>query len=303
VVASPPRTPDQRLARITPTLTYDGFDDADIVVEAVFEEMALKRQVFAELEGVTRPDAILATNTSFLDVDALAGATSRPDLVVGHHFFAPAHVMRLLEIVRGRKTRADVLATSMDLARRLRKVGVLVGNGPGFVGNRMYEAYAREAVFLVEEGNPPGRIDWVMQEFGMAMGPLAVQDLSGLDVSYPGSPCARAPARARRARPVCRRSAPRHGPAGAEERCGDGIGTTMVASRPSSLTSWTASASSRGGGHHAARGVSRGDRRPPGARSRQRGGVRSKRASRCGRWTSTSSTSTATAFPHGAAGR
>jgi 3-hydroxyacyl-CoA dehydrogenase len=140
--------------------------------------------VFAELDRIAKPDAILATNTSYLDVDALASTTSRPEAVVGHHFFSPANVMRLLEIVRGAATSPRVLATSVELARKLRKIGVVVGNGRGFVGNRMYEPYVRESVMLVEEGTAPAIIDRAMLEFGMAMGPLAVQDLTGLDIGY-----------------------------------------------------------------------------------------------------------------------
>jgi 3-hydroxyacyl-CoA dehydrogenase len=179
-----PEEAERRLALITPALSLDACGDADIVVEAVFESMAVKQEVFAELDRVVRPGAILATNTSYLDIDAIASVTSRPRLVVGHHFFSPAHVMRLLEIVRGAATDPTVIATSMDLARRLGKVGVLVGNGRGFVGNRMYEPFVRETVFLVEEGNDPEAIDRALTDFGMAMGPLAVQDLSGLDVGY-----------------------------------------------------------------------------------------------------------------------
>src|SRR5262249_52099888 len=135
---------DQRLALIEPTLTFDRFREADIVVEAVFEEMKLKKAVFAELDKVTRPGAVLASNTSTLNIDEIASATSRPRQVIGHHFFSRANVMRLLEIGRGKETSPEVIATSMDLAKRLGKVGVLVGNCRGFVGNRMFEPYLRE---------------------------------------------------------------------------------------------------------------------------------------------------------------
>jgi len=175
---------DQRLALIKPTLSYDGFEDIDIVVEAVFEGMELKKQVFAELDKVTKPQAILASNTSTLDIDEIASATSRPHRVIGHHFFAPPNVMRLLEIVRGRATASDVIASSMALARKLGKVGVLVGNCRGFVGNRMYAHYQREAQFLVEEGAKVQEVDGALYGFGMAMGPLATGDLSGLDVGW-----------------------------------------------------------------------------------------------------------------------
>ncbi|MBX3278026.1 MAG: enoyl-CoA hydratase/isomerase family protein [Acidobacteria bacterium] len=175
---------NERLALITPTLDYSGFDNADIVVEAVFEGMALKKEIFSALDRICKPTAILASNTSTLDIDEIASATSRPEMVIGHHFFSPANVMRLLEIVRGRATNLEVIATSMALARRLKKVGVLVGNCRGFVGNRMVAPYTREAQFLLEEGAKPHEVDAALYEFGMAMGPLAMGDLAGLDVSW-----------------------------------------------------------------------------------------------------------------------
>jgi 3-hydroxyacyl-CoA dehydrogenase len=175
---------DERLARIEPTLSFDRFAEADIVVEAVFEGMALKKQVFAQLDKVARPDAILASNTSTLDIDAIASATSRPQQVIGHHFFSPANVMKLLEIVRGKQSSAAVIATSMELAKKLGKVGVLVGNCRAFVGNRMFDPYVREAQFLVEEGASIEQVDAALTAFGMAMGPLAVLDLAGLDVGW-----------------------------------------------------------------------------------------------------------------------
>jgi 3-hydroxyacyl-CoA dehydrogenase len=175
---------DKRMALIRPTLTYDGFEDVDIVVEAVFEGMELKKQVFSELDRLCKPGAILASNTSTLNVDEIASMTSRPDSVIGHHFFSPANVMRLLEIVRGKETSKQVIATSMALARRLGKVGVLVGNCRGFVGNRMLAPYGREAQFLVEEGAKVEAVDGALYEFGMAMGVLAMGDLAGLDVGW-----------------------------------------------------------------------------------------------------------------------
>lgn len=173
---------DERMSLIEPTLSWDGFGDADIVVEAVFEGMALKKEVFTELDRICKPDAILASNTSTLNIDEIASVTSRPEMVIGHHFFSPANVMRLLEIVRGRETSKEVIATSMSLARKLKKVGVLVGNCRGFVGNRMLAPYGREAQFLVEEGASPQGVDGALYQFGMAMGPLAMGDLAGLDV-------------------------------------------------------------------------------------------------------------------------
>jgi 3-hydroxyacyl-CoA dehydrogenase len=175
---------DKRLALLTPTLSYEGFEEADIIVEAVFEGMALKKQVFAEIDGIARQDCVLASNTSTLSIDEIASATKRPHMVIGHHFFSPAHVMRLLEIVRGKATRKQVIATSMALAKTLGKVGVLVGNCRGFVGNRMFGPYRREAQFLVEEGAGIEAVDRAMYDFGMAMGPLAVGDLAGLDVGW-----------------------------------------------------------------------------------------------------------------------
>jgi len=175
---------DQRMKLIQPTLSYDSFSNADIVIEAVFEGMALKKQVFAELDRVCKPGAILASNTSTLNVDEIASATARPQSVIGTHFFSPANVMRLLEIVRGRATGKEIIATCMQLSKKLGKIGVLVGNCRGFVGNRMFHHYVRESVFLVEEGASVQAVDSAMFDFGMAMGPLAVGDLAGLDVGW-----------------------------------------------------------------------------------------------------------------------
>jgi 3-hydroxyacyl-CoA dehydrogenase len=175
---------DERLARITPQLTYDGFDQADIIAEAVFENMALKKQVFAELDKIAKPGCILASNTSYLDIDEIGSVTSRPSMVVGHHYFSPANVMRLLEIVRGKNIGKEVLATSLELARRMKKVGVVAGNSRGFIGNRMLGPYLREAQFVVEEGASVEDVNGALYEFGMAMGPLAMGDLAGLDVGW-----------------------------------------------------------------------------------------------------------------------
>jgi 3-hydroxyacyl-CoA dehydrogenase len=175
---------DERLELIKPVLSYDAFSQVDMVVEAVFEGMALKKAVFAELNRACRPGAILATNTSTLNIDEIAGATSRPEAVIGTHFFSPANVMRLLEIVRGEKSSTQVVATCMQLSKKLGKVGVLVGNCRGFVGNRMFGPYRREAQFLVEEGAEVAAVDEALVEFGNAMGPLATGDLAGLDVGW-----------------------------------------------------------------------------------------------------------------------
>ena len=175
---------DARLARITATPGWDAAAGADIVIEAVFEEMTLKKEVFGKLDKFCRPEAILATNTSSLDVDAIAATTSRPEQVIGLHFFSPANVMRLLEIVRGKKTSREVIATSMKLARQIGKVGVLVGVCDGFVGNRMLHKYAHEAQHLLQEGAFPHQVDRVMTAFGFAMGPLQTSDLAGIDVGW-----------------------------------------------------------------------------------------------------------------------
>jgi 3-hydroxyacyl-CoA dehydrogenase len=175
---------DERMKLIQPTLSYGDFAEVDMVVEAVFEGMALKKEVFSELDRVCKPSAILATNTSSLNIDEIASATSRPQSVIGTHFFSPANVMRLLEIVRGKATGKEVMATCMQLSKRLGKVGVLVGNCFGFVGNRMFGPYRREAQFLVEEGARIEEVDAALYEFGMAMGPLATGDLAGLDVGW-----------------------------------------------------------------------------------------------------------------------
>lgn len=175
---------DQRLGLIRPTLDYADLKDVDIVVEAVFEDMAVKKEVFAKLDEVCKADCVLASNTSTLNIDEIASATKRPQQVIGHHFFSPANVMRLLEIVRGRETSAEVIATSMDLAKKLRKVGVLVGNCRGFVGNRMLGPYSREAQFLAEEGASPQQVDKALEDFGMAMGLFRMSDLAGVDVGW-----------------------------------------------------------------------------------------------------------------------
>ena len=172
------------VGRLSTTTDYGDIGDADLVIEAVFENLAIKKEVFEKLDAVCKAGAILATNTSTLDVDAIAGATKRPQDVIGLHFFSPAHIMRLLEIVRGAETSNEVIATSLALAKRLRKIGVVVGNCFGFVGNRMLYNYGRENQFLLLEGAAPEQIDQALTDWGMAMGPNAVGDLAGLDVGY-----------------------------------------------------------------------------------------------------------------------
>jgi 3-hydroxyacyl-CoA dehydrogenase len=175
---------DERLKLIQPTLNYEEFSGVDMVVEAVFEGMTLKKQVFGELDRACKPAAILASNTSTLSIDEIAATTTRPQFAIGTHFFSPANVMRLLEIVRGKATSKEVIATCMQLSKKLGKIGVLVGNCRGFVGNRMFHPYIRESVFLVEEGASVEAVDSALYDFGMAMGPLAVGDLAGLDVGW-----------------------------------------------------------------------------------------------------------------------
>jgi 3-hydroxyacyl-CoA dehydrogenase len=173
---------DKTMALIMPTTSYDGFDQVDIVTEAVFENMELKKSTFKELGQVTRPDCILASNSSTLDIDQFASASGRPHQVLGHHYFSPANVMKLLEIVRGRETSKEAIATSLKLARKLGKVGVVVGNCFGFVANRMLAYYMREAYLLLEEGASVEQIDRVLTEFGLPVGPYGMQDIAGIDV-------------------------------------------------------------------------------------------------------------------------
>ena len=179
-----PEQVEQRMALVTPTLSYDAFKDADLVIEAVFENMDVKRQVFQTLDAVCKPGAILASNTSYLNLDAIAETTRRPQDVIGLHFFSPANVMKLLEVVRGAKTAPDVLATCMALARRIKKVAVVSGVCDGFIGNRMLARYGAAAAGLINAGAPPQQVDGALQAFGMAMGPLRMGDLAGLDIGW-----------------------------------------------------------------------------------------------------------------------
>src|ERR1700683_197166 len=174
----------QRMGLLKPTLSYDDLRDADLVIEAVFETMAIKKDVFAKLDKAVKKGAILASNTSYLSIDEIAASTSRPADVVGMHFFSPANVMRLLEIVRGAKTAQDVLVTVVDIAKRINKVGVVAGNRDGFIGNRMLGGYAYQASLMVLEGAMPEQVDAALRNFGMPMGVLQMGDLAGLDVGY-----------------------------------------------------------------------------------------------------------------------
>ena len=175
---------DQRVALIAGALNLDAVREADLVIEAVFEDLQLKKDIFKQLDTLAKPGAILATNTSGLDVNAIGAATSRPQDVVGAHFFSPAHVMKLLEVVRSDATAPDVIATLMDLGRRMGKTAVLARVYPGFIGNALFRNYTREAHFVVEDGALPHEVDGALTRFGYAMGVLAVQDLAGNDVGY-----------------------------------------------------------------------------------------------------------------------
>ena len=177
-----PADVDRRMGLITPTTRYEDLGECDVVIEAVFEDMALKKKIFAELDRVMKPGAILATNTSTLDIDQIGAATKRPQDVVGLHFFSPANVTRLLEIVRTDATSNEVVATAFAIAKKLKKIGVLSRVAYGFIGNRMMDPYAREAERLVLEGALPADVDGALEDFGMAMGILAVFDMAGIDV-------------------------------------------------------------------------------------------------------------------------
>jgi 3-hydroxyacyl-CoA dehydrogenase len=175
---------DERMSLLSTTLSYDDLKDADMVIEAVFEEMGVKEKVFRELDRVMKPGAILASNTSTLDLNRIATFTSRPQDVIGTHFFSPANVMRLLEVVRGEKTAKDVLATVMALGKKIKKTAVVSGVCDGFIGNRMIEQYGRQSGFLLDEGCTPEQVDKAMEKFGFAMGPFRMWDLAGNDIGW-----------------------------------------------------------------------------------------------------------------------
>ncbi|MGI9322822.1 MAG: 3-hydroxyacyl-CoA dehydrogenase NAD-binding domain-containing protein, partial [Pseudomonadales bacterium] len=175
---------DKRMALITPTEAFDDLGDADVVVEAVYENLDLKKEIFTRLDKIMPKGALLATNTSGLDVDAIAATTSRPDFVCGMHFFSPANVMRLLEVVRGDASSPATLGTAMALGKRLGKVAVMAGNCPGFIGNRMIGGYSRQASMMILEGATPAQVDKVVYDFGLAMGPFTMSDMVGLDLGW-----------------------------------------------------------------------------------------------------------------------
>ncbi len=180
------------MGKLSPTLDFNALADADLVIEAVFEDMDLKKSIFERLDTIAKPGAILASNTSYLDVDAIAAKTKRPEDVLGMHFFSPANVMRLLEIVRGEKTSKSVLATITQLAPKIGKVPVVVGVAHGFVGNRMLAQRQREAQKLILEGATPSDVDRVLVDFGLPMGPFAMSDLAGLDIGWSAATSKRA---------------------------------------------------------------------------------------------------------------
>jgi 3-hydroxyacyl-CoA dehydrogenase len=175
---------DKRLGLIKETTKIEEARDADIIIEAVFERMDVKQDIFRKLDAIAKPGAILATNTSTLDVDQIAAATRRPQDVIGTHFFSPANVMRLLEVVRGRHTAKDVLATTMKLGKTIKKVPVVSGVCDGFIGNRMIEKYGQQSLFLLDEGASPQQVDAAAQRWGFAMGPFAMGDMAGLDIGW-----------------------------------------------------------------------------------------------------------------------
>ena len=174
----------ERMALLSTTLAYADLSDADLVIEAVFEEISVKRQVFEQLDAVMKPGAILASNTSTLDLDKIAAFTKRPQDVIGMHFFSPANVMKLLEVVRGKETAKDVLATVMATAKKIKKTAVVSGVCDGFIGNRMIEQYSRQAGFLLDEGCSPQQVDKAVEKFGFAMGPFRMGDLAGNDIGW-----------------------------------------------------------------------------------------------------------------------
>ena len=175
---------DKRMSLIIPTENFEDLGDGDIVVEAVYENLDLKKEIFSRLDKVMKQGALLATNTSGLDVDAIAGMTDRPEFVCGMHFFSPANVMRLLEVVRGKDSSPVVLGTAMALGKRLGKVSVMAGNCPGFIGNRMLGGYTRQAATMILEGATPAQVDKVIFDFGLAMGPFTMNDMVGLDLGW-----------------------------------------------------------------------------------------------------------------------
>ncbi|MBN9625730.1 3-hydroxyacyl-CoA dehydrogenase [Acidovorax delafieldii] len=175
---------EQRMALLSTTLSYDDLKDCDLIIEAVFEEMGVKEAVFKQLDAVAKPGAILASNTSTLDVDKIAAFTKRPQDVVGMHFFSPANVMKLLEVVRGKETAKDVLATVMAIGKKIKKTSVVSGVCDGFIGNRMIEQYSRQAGFLLDEGCTPQQVDKAIEKFGFAMGPFRMGDLAGNDIGW-----------------------------------------------------------------------------------------------------------------------
>jgi 3-hydroxyacyl-CoA dehydrogenase len=183
-----PEQVDQMMGLLTPTLNLDDLADCDLIIEAVYENMDVKKDIFGKLDKIAKPGAILASNTSYLDIDEIATATSRPGDVLGMHFFSPANVMKLLEVVRGEKTAPDALATAMAIGKKIGKVAVVAGVCDGFIGNRMLKPRQVEAMNLLMEGATPQQIDKVHVEFGMPMGPFQMSDLAGVDIGWHRDP-------------------------------------------------------------------------------------------------------------------
>ena len=213
-----PKQLEDRMALIQTQSDYAGFNQADLIVEAVFEDMALKKQIFAELDHIAKSDSFLASNTSSLNIDEIAQVTSRPEQVVGLHFFSPANVMRLVEIIRGRATSLETISNALAIAKKLKKVGVVVGNCPGFVGSRMFLPYMREAQFLTEEGATPWQVDQALHDWGMAMGIFAVDDMAGIDIGWRVRQAHKALQKPNVRTPYGGRQALCHGQAGTENR-------------------------------------------------------------------------------------
>jgi 3-hydroxyacyl-CoA dehydrogenase len=179
-----PEQVEGAMGALTPTLDFDALADCDLIIEAVYENMDVKKELFSKLDAIAKPGAILASNTSYLNIDEIAASTKRPEDVVGMHFFSPANVMKLLEVVRGEKTAKDVLATVMQLGKKIKKTTVVSGVTDGFIGNRMIEQYSRQAGFLLDEGATPQQVDKAIEKFGFAMGPFRMGDLAGNDIGW-----------------------------------------------------------------------------------------------------------------------
>ena len=243
---------DKRLALIEPVETYEDIADCDVVIEAVFEQMPVKKEVFAKLDAVMKPGALLFSNTSALDIDEIANVTKRPEDVAGTHFFVPANVMKMFEVVKGAKTSPATLAAAMKLGRDIGKISAYAGNCDGFVANRSRIPFNLEKGLMVEEGALPEQVDKVMVDFGYPMGPFAVNDMSGLDISY-DTRKRRAAAESQLPQAADHRPPGRDGPARARRPARAGTATRRATARPSSTPRCTHhQGGRRGDGHRAA---------------------------------------------------